>query len=51
MSHMFNDPMDYLLTVMNDATSDPQYRTEAATVLMPYFHESLSNLKDGDADD
>lgn len=31
-------PIEYLLSVMNDPTADPELRNEAATALLPYLY-------------
>ncbi|WP_426119867.1 hypothetical protein [Pseudomonas sp. DSP3-2-2] len=51
MSRQFSDPLDFLLAVMNDPTADGGDRLEAATVLMPYFHESLNDPEDDELDE
>lgn len=34
---LFNNPVDFLLAVMNDSAAAPQLRVEAAKALLPYF--------------
>jgi hypothetical protein len=41
---VYSDPMDYLLAVMNDQSVPFADRLDAATALMPYFHDSLDDL-------
>lgn len=48
LSKTYNDPLDFLLAVMNDETIEAGTRLDAATALMPYFHESLCD-PEGDA--
>jgi len=43
---VYSDPMDYLLAVMNDQAVPFADRLDAATALMPYFHESFEDLQD-----
>lgn len=42
---VYSDPMDYLLAVMNDQAVPFADRLDAATALMPYFHDSLDDLE------
>ncbi|MEE3505679.1 hypothetical protein QN399_05255 [Pseudomonas sp. 10C3] len=47
----YNDPLDFLLVIMNDESASVADRLDAAADLMPYFHEPLGELEDEDDDD
>gem|GEM_PF-1511358 len=51
LSRKFSDPLEFLLAVMNDESAEVAHRLEAASALMPYFHESLSDPAEEDQDD
>lgn len=44
LAKMYSDPQGFLLAVMNDPEQDPRLRTDAAKVLMPYFHERKADV-------
>ncbi len=44
-SRQFIDPINFLLAVMNDPTAAAADRLDAATALMPYFHESIDDAE------
>lgn len=42
----YDDPLDFLLAVMNDESASTADRLDAAASLMPYFHESPADVED-----
>ncbi|EHK7470164.1 hypothetical protein VQU87_003486 [Escherichia coli] len=42
MSEYITDPIDVLTEIMNDKQQPTEIRLQAAAVLMPYFHETLT---------
>lgn len=40
-SQKYNDPLVYLMKVMNDSVEDPKLRLDAAKALMPYSHPKI----------
>lgn len=41
LSKQYDDPKEFLLAVMNDATEEKKLRVEAARVVMPFIHGKI----------
>lgn len=52
MNEYRTDPIDVLMEIMNDEQQPAELRLQAASALMPYFHETLnpSYLEDEEDD-
>ncbi|EIZ6919156.1 hypothetical protein MQH19_000196 [Escherichia coli] len=52
MDEYITDPIEVLTEIMNDKQQPTEIRLQAAAVLMPYFHETLTSCyQEEDEDD
>ena len=51
MSEYITDPIEVLTEIMNDKQQATEIRLQAAAILMPYFHETLTPCFQEDEDD